>query len=496
MTTVPKTELLKLLAPPSLFALAMGLLVTCDSRLAPYHPLWQLTLDWEIVQNYLWTGTTLAVAALLTLAMAYRSWIFQHRYQIAGIVLLVSPAIGGLNLGRVDPGDLATLLVSLFWLSALLVEDLPTPVPRVVLAFLLSLAIFALGSIMTGGIGIFLSLPSILSKLMVLFLLANLIRTPKDHDVAIKALITIAVISAFIGAFFVALYFFTGYAFSLDDRPGEQFKCLGWICMLRATAFAPTPQLLGHLLIMGLGLALFLRVRTWLHLLIIGVLILGGVLTLSVGVMLSMGVLIVMFPIFRWPSHYLQILVAYATIAWLSLTTGLGAWVYDMANDMLLASYGVEIRIWTYRVGAQLLEQNPIFGIGVLKQIPGSMSFTTPHNAYMQIALEMGLPAAGLFIGLLIYLFTSSWLVAARAPDASTGHWMRGLMLGFLGMMVHFISEPMYTSNLPWAYMGLVTAAIIIYGRVDQPRGRGVSDRIAPDPQRLARVLRNTARQP
>jgi len=496
VTAVPKAFLVKLLAPPSLFALAMGLLVAYDARLSPYHPLWQLTLDYGIVQNYLWTGTTLTAALLLMLVAIYRSWLFQHRYQIAVFLLLVSPAIGGLNLGRVDPADIAVLLASLFWLSAVFVEDLPTPVPRVVIALLLALVICALGALMTVGAGIILSLSSIFSKLMVLFLLANLIATPHDHDVALKALIVIAVVSALIAALILAVYFLTGYAFSLDDRTDEQFKCLGWICLLRATALTPTPQLLGHLLIMGLGLALFLRVRIWLHLLIIGVLVLGGILTVSVGVMLSMGIVLVIFPIYRWPSYYLRILIAYATVAWLTLTTGLGAWVYDVATDVLLASYGVDIRVWTYRVGAELLDRSPVFGIGVLQQIPGSMTFTTPHNVYLQIALQLGLPAAGLFIGLLIYLFASSWLIAARAPDLSTRHWMRGLMLGFSGMIVHFTSEPLYTSNLPWAYMGLVTAAIIVYGRVDYTRERGLIGRFAPDPRRLARDLRNTARQP
>jgi hypothetical protein len=491
VSNVNPPGILRYLALPVVLSLAMGLLVVYDSSLASYHPLWQLTLDYEIAHNYLWTATTLALLIVIAVGANYRGWLFSQRYHIAVILLIATMGLGGLNLVRLDPPDIAVVLTTLFWLVSVLVEDRPVLVPRVIIALMLGLVWFAVGATMTNGAYIILSLPSVLSKLIIVFLLANLIATPRDLDIALKALIVVAMVSAFIAILAEGLYLLTGYTFTFDDRVDEHFKCLGWICLFRAAGLTATPQALGHLLIMGIGLTLFLQVRVWLRLLMIAVLVVGAITTLSVGVGLTVGIVLALFPIFRWPSRYPYILTAYMTVTWLGHVTGLWAWVYRAANDLLLASSGANIRVWTYRGGAELIERNPVFGIGALKQIPGSMHFTTPHNTYMQVALEMGLPAALLFISLLIYLFISCWRVAARARDATTRYWMSGLLLGFSGMLFHFISEPMYPNNQPWTYMGLMTAGIIIYGRARTDPQWAAICRARPRAQRLARTLRN-----
>ncbi len=493
-TVIHPPGILRNLLLPVVLSLALGLLIAYDSSLASYHPLWQFALEYEIAHNYLWTATTLILLILIAVSANYRGSLFNQRYRIASILLIATPALGGLNLFRLDPPDIALVLITMFWLTSVLVEDRPILIPRVIIALLLGLIWFAAGSMMTNGIYIILSLPSILSKLIILLLLANLITTPRDHDIALKALIVVAGVSACIAILAESIYLLTGYAFTLDDRVDEHFKCFGWICMFRATGLTPTPQTLGHLLIMGIGLALFLQVRTWIYLLIIAVMLVGAVSTLSVGVIIAVSIVLALFPILRWPSRYPYILTAYASLVWLVHVTGIWAWIYKTANDLLLAAYGANIRIWTYRGGAELIENNPVFGIGPLRQIPGSMHFTTPHNAYLQIALEMGLPAACLFITLLIYLFISCLSIAAKAPNAKTRHWMRGLLLGYLGMLVHLLSEPLYTNNLPWAYMGLIAAGIVIYGRAGNDQKLAAIRQATPRAQRLARTFQNTGR--
>lgn len=494
MSIINLAGILRYMMLPIAISLAMGLLVVYDSTLASYHPLWQLVLDYEIARNYLWTATSLALLIAIAVSVNYRGWLFNQRYRIASILLIASPALGGLNIFRLDPPDVAMVLVTTFWLATVLVEDRPVLTPRIVIALLLGLVWFTAGSVMTNGVFIFLSLPSILSKIIIIFLLANLIVTPRDHEIAMKALIAVALISACIAILAEGLYLLTGYAFTFDDRVDEHFKCFGWICMFRATALAPTPQLLGHLLIMGVGLALFLQVRSWIRLLIVSAMFVGAVSTLSVGVVLTVCIVLALFPILRWPSRYPYILTAYASLAWLVHVTGIWAWAYRIADDLLLASYGANVRIWTYRAGVELLEKSPVFGIGALRQIPGSMHFTTPHNAYLQIALELGLPAACLFIALLIYILISCWSIAFRTPNTKTQYWMRGLLLGYLGMLVHFVSEPLYNNNLPWAYMGLIVAGIIIYGRASSDREQAAISQAAPRLRRLSRTLRNGGR--
>jgi hypothetical protein len=479
------------LLPAAVLSVAVGLLVVADARLASYHPLWQLVLPYEVARDYLWTTTAFALLLAVALAAAHRDRLFHHRYLVAAVLLLATPALGGLDVGRVGPTDLAAVLVTLFWILSVLGEGRPVLVPRVVIALLLGLAICALGSITAGGPGIILAMPAIISKLVVLFLAATLITTPAEHRAAIRALIAVALISACIAVVTVAVYLLTGFVFTLDDRVDEHFKCLGWICMLRATALTPAPQVLGHLLILGMALALFLPVRRWILLLVALMLLAGGVSTLSVGVLLALGVVLALFPIFRWPWFFPHILISYLAVAWLAFVSGIGGWAYGFANEKLLASYGVDIRIWTYIRGAELVQDHPVFGIGVLREIPGSMHFSTPHNAYLQIALQMGLPAATLFIALLLYLFGSSWRIAARSADAEARHWMRALMLALTGIMIHFLSEPLYTNNLPWAYMGLITAGIVIYRSAAAGARCGPVGASWPRLQRVSRTLLN-----
>ena len=192
MNRITLPGLLYYLVLPIALSLALGLLVAYDDRVAPYHPLWQFALDYEILQHYLWTTTALILILLISVGLNYRDQAFSHRYRIAVILLIAAPALGGLNLIRLDPPDVAVVLATLLWLSSVLVEDRPLRAPRVVIALLLGLAFFAVGSIMTGGLYIVLSLPSIFTKLIIVFLLANLIVSPRDHDIALKALITVA----------------------------------------------------------------------------------------------------------------------------------------------------------------------------------------------------------------------------------------------------------------------------------------------------------------
>ncbi|MFV2045663.1 MAG: O-antigen ligase family protein, partial [Anaerolineales bacterium] len=450
-------------------------LVSFDSSFAPYHPLWNLARPFDVAHNYLWTATVVPLLLGVLLAAKRMDWLFANRYRIAVCLLVVAPAFGGINIGRLDITDIVTAFAALFFLMTLLVEDRPVLIPRIILALLLGLALFAAASAVTGGPYVILTAPAVFLKLMLLFLLANLISTPHDHQIGLKALVIVAFASAIMAILGQAVYLTTGYAFTVDDRPEEQFKCFGWICVLRATGFTASPQVLGHLLILGLGLTLLMPARARVRLFVLAVLLVGVVLTFSWGVAVTVAVLLILFPLLRWPSRSLPILITYAGVAWILHVTGAAASLYQFADSALLGSSGVTARIWTYRGGLELIAQHPIFGIGALGYIPGSLQFSTPHNAYMQIALELGLPAATLFVILVLYLLISCGMTALRIRDTESKRWVGGLFLGLVGMLIHFLSEPLYTNQIPWVYMGLVTSAIVVHkqsGTERQPMAR------------------------
>jgi hypothetical protein len=474
--------------------IAFAFLVAYGDRIAPYHPLWDATLDYDYLHDHLWTATFL-IATLVALPIGLSAgWLFEHRFRIAVALLIAAPALGGLNFFRLDPPDIALLVVGVFWLLSVLVENRPVLVPRMLITLLLGIGLLAVGSVAVGGPYIILSLPSIASKLGVLLLIATLIASAKDHAVALRTLAAVALISALIAILAEGIYLLTGYALTFDDRVDEHFKCFGWICVFRATGLTPTPQILGHLLMMGLAVTLFLRVSLAVKISMVSILLIGAVSTMSVGVLIAVGFVMVMYPIARWPSHGWRIAVVYALLGWLLFATGAAAWVYTMANEMLLAGSGVEARVWTYRGGAELIEKHPVFGIGALKQIPGSLHFSTPHNTYMQVALELGLPAAFLFTSMLAYLLVSCWLVARGAEDENTLRWMRALLLGMLGLLLHFMSEPMYPNNLPWTYLGLVAAGIVVHRDVLYRKRPLPVPGFTPTVVQLSRIMRRRRR--
>lgn len=47
---------------------------------------------------------------------------------------------------------------------------------------------------------------------------------------------------------------------------------------------------------------------------------------------------------------------------------------------------------------------------------------------------------------------------AGRAKDNATKHWFKGLA-------VHFLLGPLYADNITWAYLGLATSALVVYGK-------------------------------
>lgn len=474
--------------------IAFAFLVAYSDRISPYHPLWDALLDYGYLHDHLWTATFLiAILVLLPVALS-AGWLFRHRFRVAVALLIAAPALGGLNFLRLDPPDIAVLVAGMFWLFSVLVENRPVMVPRVLIALLLGIGLFAVGSVAVGGIYIILSLPSIATKLLVVLLMATLIASANDHAVALRTLAAVALISALIAILAEGVYLLTGYALTFDDRVDEHFKCFGWICVFRATGLTPTPQILGHLLMMGLAVTLFLRVPLIAKLLMVGVLLTGAVFTFSVGVLIAVGFVLAMYPIVRWPAHGWRIVLAYALLGWLLFASGAAAWVYTIANEMLLAGSGVEARIWTYRGGAELIEKHPVFGIGALKQIPGSLHFSTPHNTYIQVALELGLPAAFLFTSTLIYLLVSCWIVARRAEDNDTRRWMRALLLGMLGLLLHFMSEPMYPNNLPWTYLGLMAAGIVVHRDVLYRKRPLPVPGFTPTVTQLSRMMRRRRR--
>lgn len=78
----------------------------------------------------------------------------------------------------------------------------------------------------------------------------------------------------------------------------------------------------------------------------------------------------------------------------------------------LIANYEEDVsataRISYWETGLRLTLANPLLGVG-----PDNFTYyadNTPHNAYLQVTSELGLPALGLYLAMLLGGFRSAWL--------------------------------------------------------------------------------------
>jgi len=76
---------------------------------------------------------------------------------------------------------------------------------------------------------------------------------------------------------------------------------------------------------------------------------------------------------------------------------------------------------WTdFGVAASVAAQNPVLGVGMgqdilaLNEARGRATWRSVHNAYLEYAVDLGLPGLALFVWLLIASFRSAWAVERR----------------------------------------------------------------------------------
>lgn len=461
----PWTLLLSGVLLPVLAAVALGALVSHDALFGIHHPFWTSTLELGHARSYLWSASAIALLAVMLYFLAKAPGLYANRYRVAIVLLVTSPAITGFNIGRLDPTDIVAMIGSVFWFATMLGEDRPIQVQRRVLAVLAIIGLAAVASAHNGGIGALLSAPAVALKLLFMFLLCDLIRLVRDHEFAMRMIVYVAAFSAFVALASQLIYQVTGLALTLDDRLDEWFKCFGGFCVLRASGLTPSPQALGHLLIMGISLALFMPCKLRPRILLLGVLVVGAGLTFSYGVLLAIGIILVAYPLVRWPRAYPLILLGYAMAGWLLHVTGIVAATYSYVVTHLLGAAGVNARVWTYRAALEHIVDHPLIGSGALRAIPGSLHFNLAHNAYMQIAFELGLIAAAAFTALGLYVTYAAIRAAIVTTCADTRRWLTGLATGLIGMQIHFMSEPLYTNHIPWIFMGVGCCAVVLYDR-------------------------------
>jgi len=107
----------------------------------------------------------------------------------------------------------------------------------------------------------------------------------------------------------------------------------------------------------------------------------------------------------------------------------------------------VEYHIGAWKAGLRMIEAHPLLGVGLgnfkpmmhLYAPPGTKWSTIGHNTFLEVAAELGLPALGIFVGILVFTYRSLGGVGRRARIAGDRKMYLatlGLQAGFVGYLV------------------------------------------------------------
>lgn len=136
-----------------------------------------------------------------------------------------------------------------------------------------------------------------------------------------------------------------------------------------------------------------------------------------------------------------------------------------ITTEKLEVSAGDRVRVW--EAAKFMIKDHPVFGVGfnlfeakVLHYWAGRKTHD-PHNTYLWIAAEMGLPALLIFILILWRFFSSARLLFRKTQDPFS----KALALGFLGGFFGLLVTNIYGSRFAYAeaisYFWILTACIM-----------------------------------
>lgn len=101
-----------------------------------------------------------------------------------------------------------------------------------------------------------------------------------------------------------------------------------------------------------------------------------------------------------------------------------------------------------------------------LAQLAPTASNESPHNAYLEAAIAYGLPAAALYIAIIVLTLMMMARTRRHAPSAQWRITMTGLIAAFVAVLVHhlFIFNQISTGLYFFAFVGLAVASANCFG--------------------------------
>jgi hypothetical protein len=310
---------------------------------------------------------------------------------------------------------------------------------------------------------------SVLKGVLVAFAIVNLIRDEKHLEIAINAVLIVAVVSAAIGIVQLALNYFTGITFSFvsaDHRTKPTF--LGVV--LRASALTTWPSWLADFQIIAFPFLLFrlFNSRSLWPILGYSIAILISVtavfLTFTYAAYFAIAATTVLFPFLYWPQKTFHFLVTILFTTTLLYIIGGIEWIYGHGLEKLQSSTGmIERKIYLYSALDEIT-RNPWLGSGFYadEELSGNYYRKRVHNTGLQAWVALGLPGFIVFITMMLTLLTQIWLLVLSGAKQHS-QTLKSLGAALIGMIIAMFAEPNFSNPVIWFFLGFCQSAILLF---------------------------------
>lgn len=414
------------------------------------------------------------VATLLIAGIRNSQRLFARREAIYILLLFVPTQFIGFNVANIEPSKIGILIVLLLWSLDLLAERRALRFYSPLLVIWIGLLAFAFASTINGGVVSVVSLYSIFAKLLVFVLAVNVIRSWESLYFAIRLIPYLGLFTSVIAMLQEVIYYFYQIPLTLDDNASKfWFKDTPFGPMLRASAFHPTSENMAHFLLLAIALTWFGTFSRRFKFIAVSAMSGAIFLTFSGNALLMLLVLLVIGVFMRRPSYSLHYLSLIALAGAAMYFAGGFTWL-DNHFFATIAGKSTQDRLSLLQLGIEVIERHPWIGMGLNNF--GRVSPQPVHNAYFQLATEIGVGAAALLMALLLLIGLRLAMAQRQLRDPVQKNAATGVLLGLIVLAGHFLFEPFFTSPISWSYIGLAEAAamVLLAASRHSPAARGL----------------------
>ncbi|GEM_PF-2185982 len=433
-------------------------------------------------------SAVLAFIIMITLLLFLRIdslWREKDRWAI--IFGMIMAQFSGFALGKLDMLELATVILTGFWLIVVFVEGERKIQVSPLFFFILGLLFLAILTLVNRPP--ITSFVAIGEKFILFFLVVDFLRKRSLVKTSAHLLVWTGVFSAVVAIIQFVVFLFWGMVWTFgapENNPNSILKPTFLGMMVRAIAFFPNPAGLNDYLLVGLPLALFAAFfyKGWglrsVYIIAAFLMISGIVLTWSASGLIGLGIIFLLFFYIYRPAFSIQYSCLILFVAISAYFLSLWEW-----GGKLIEGFGGSlvgsVRMDLLELGMASLERNPLIGLGVQNfgSFSGNFFPTGPyilkypvHNAFIQMATELGIIGGLLFLGIVLFVFIRLLALLHSNLPVEEKWIFKGFLLAWAAILVHMMTEPMAYEGTLWLILGLIEGSAIVMIRESR---RGLS---------------------